>query len=199
MNPAISQHWRGTLLGLIAVVAIVVTALHAPIPQWEAYHQFADQRTLLGIPHFWNVASNLPFLLVGVLGLHALIGRRPPGLLPLLRVPYFIVFVGVALVAVGSGYYHLSPSNATLVWDRLPMTICFMAFVAIVIGEHFNERFGLQMLAPLLLVGIASVAYWAWTDDLRLYALVQFLPMLLIPLVLLLIRRVFPAPGCYGQ
>jgi hypothetical protein len=33
---------------------------------------------------------------------------------------------------------------------------------------------------------VASVLYWRATDDLRPYALVQFLPVLLIPLVLLL-------------
>jgi hypothetical protein len=28
------------------------------IQQDQLYHVFADQRTLLGIPHFWNVVSN---------------------------------------------------------------------------------------------------------------------------------------------
>ena len=26
-----------------------------PMTQDESYHQFADQRTILGIPNFWNV------------------------------------------------------------------------------------------------------------------------------------------------
>jgi hypothetical protein len=42
------------------------------------------------------------------------------------RWPYFIAFVGLLLTAFGSSYYHLVPSNARLVWDRLPMTIVFM-------------------------------------------------------------------------
>ena len=41
-----------------------------------------------------------------------------------------------------------------------------------------------------LIVGFASVEYWAWTEsrgagDLRPYAIVQFLPMLIIPVILL--------------
>jgi hypothetical protein len=33
------------------------------------YHQFANQRELFGIPNFWNVVSNLPFIAVGAAGL----------------------------------------------------------------------------------------------------------------------------------
>ena len=42
--------------------------LLSPIPQDQGYHHFADQRTLLGIPNFWNVISNLPFIAVGAAG-----------------------------------------------------------------------------------------------------------------------------------
>jgi hypothetical protein len=33
-----------------------------------AYHHFADNRTIFGIPNFWNV-FNVPFLLVALWGL----------------------------------------------------------------------------------------------------------------------------------
>jgi len=39
-----------------------------PTPQPPAYHDFADQRPLLGLPHALNVISNMPFLIVGALG-----------------------------------------------------------------------------------------------------------------------------------
>ena len=39
------------------------------IPQDQHYHQFADQRALLGIPNFWNVVSNIPFIAIGAVGL----------------------------------------------------------------------------------------------------------------------------------
>ena len=51
---------------------IVTLAALLPIPpllQNQDYHQFADQREVLGIPNFWNVVSNLPFIAVGAVGL----------------------------------------------------------------------------------------------------------------------------------
>ena len=50
-----------------------------------------------------------------------------------------------------------------------------------------------RTLAPLILLGMGSVAYWYWTEahgagDLRPYALVQFLPIVLIPIILLLFK-----------
>ena len=40
-----------------------------PIIQNQNYHDFADQRTLFGTPHFWNVVSNIPFICIGAAGL----------------------------------------------------------------------------------------------------------------------------------
>jgi hypothetical protein len=31
-------------------------------------------------------------------------------------------YVGVAAVGIGSSYYHLKPDDASLVWDRLPVS-----------------------------------------------------------------------------
>jgi len=106
----------------------------------------------------------------------------------------------IALVAFGSGYFHLNPINETLLWDRLPMTIAFMALLSIIIGEFVSIKIAQNLLLPLIIVGAFSVLYWFYTEttfpvteshvtesqgDLRLYILVQFLPMLLIPLILL--------------
>ena len=175
----------------IGIVAALAVALHAPIPQPSAYHVFADQRRILGIPNFWNVVSNLPLLLVGLAGVRALAGRSPQGTLTSLRGAYFCFFLGGILVAFGSAYYHLAPSNDTLTWDRLPMTIVFMAFFSIIIGEHLSPSLGRRLLVPLLLLGLASVVYWYLSEraqhgDLRLYILVQYLPAALLPAVLLL-------------
>ena len=45
------------LLGLM-VASLATLPLLPPIAQDPSYHQFADQRTLLGISNFWNVVSN---------------------------------------------------------------------------------------------------------------------------------------------
>ena len=161
-----------------------------PIPQDPGYHRFADTRTVFGVPNFWNVASNVPFLLAGMFGLW----RLPRLAHPESRAGYLLLCVGVLLVGVGSGYYHRAPSNATLLWDRLPMTVAFMALFALLLGERVLTRGRTPALALLPLLGVAAAVYWSWTEargvgDLRPYVLVQFLPVLLMPVILLL----FPA------
>lgn len=182
---------RLAIVFAISLVAALAVALHAPIPQPSAYHAFADQRRILGIPNFWNVVSNLPLLLVGLAGVRAVTTRSLQGALAPLRSAYFCFFLGGILVAFGSGYYHVAPSNDTLTWDRLPMTIVFMAFFTIIVGEHVRPSVGRRLLAPLVFLGLASVAYWhlserAHQGDLRPYILVQYLPAALIPVVLLM-------------
>jgi hypothetical protein len=178
---------RGTLWLFATVVLFASGALlvHGPIPQDPGYHLFADARALLGVPNFWNVVSNLPFVVAGVAGLIALAGHRPPGVIEELRTAYVLLFVGSIGVGFGSGAYHFAPSNDTLVWDRLPMTIAFMAFFTIVLGEHLSASLAKRALWPLVLLGIGSVAWWAHTDDLRAYALVQFAPVLILPVMLM--------------
>lgn len=176
---------RIALFPALAALAIVVLLFVPPIAQDAAYHQFADQRTLFGIPNFWNVVSNLPFLLValwGIRGLRSSVAFSEPWE----RVAYAIFLFGIALVAFGSSYYHAWPGNETLVWDRLPMTIGFMSLLAIVIGERISARAGRLLLFPLIATGIASVFYWQGSGDLRFYGFVQFYTLLALPLMVVL-------------
>ena len=179
------------LLLCLTLLIVLGVALSPPIPQDQSYHNFIDKRVILGIPNFWNVVSNAPFIVVGIMGIQQLTRKARPPILPTVFLVYFSFFLGVALVGFGSAYYHLGPSNKTLVWDRLPMTIAFMSFFTIVISEFISEEIGKLLFLPLLLIGVLSVGYWYLTQlkgngDLRLYALVQFLPLLLIPLIFLL-------------
>ena len=187
------------LAGVILLVA-AVWLLVPPIAQDPAYHDFTDRRRFLGIPNFWNVVTNLPFILVGAAGVYLLSRGGVRGGLPELRPSAMAFFAGVALTGFGSGYYHLEPTNTTLVWDRLPMAISFMAFFSIILGEHLSVQAGRRLLWPLVIAGIASVLYWHLTEqqgrgDLRPYALVQFLPFLLIPLVMLIFRSRLTGTG----
>jgi len=178
---------------LIAASLTLVIAgflLTAPIPQDPAYHQFADSRTLFAVNNFWNIASNLPFLIIGLWGLWYVHKYGEATCLSGLQPAYSVFFAGIFLTAFGSCYYHLIPENGPLVWDRLPMTIGFAGLFSIIIGEFVSVRGGRRLLLPLLVIGVASVVYWAVTEargagDLRPYVAVQFLPMMLIPVVLL--------------
>ncbi len=187
------------VLLLLLTVAVVVACLLLPrIPQPLSYHQFADRRSLLGIPNFGDVASNLPFAVVGIWGLIFLLRSSSSQLAERFldrreQWPYFFVFAGMLLTAFGSSWYHLNPNNTTLVWDRLPMTITFMAMVAAVIVERISLRLGLWLLPILLCIGLGSVLQWHWSEqqgagDLRFYAAVQAYSALVILLSLL-----FPA------
>ena len=119
---------RQRLLLLIVIVMIIVTAFVPRIAQDPAYHNFADQRAFFSIPNFFDVTSNLPFLFVGVWGLW-MVGRCH-FLDPVERWPYVVLFIGIFLTCFGSAYYHWTPNNQTLVWDRLPMTIAFMGLLS---------------------------------------------------------------------
>jgi hypothetical protein len=170
---------------VVTAATFVVLPFLSPIAQDVHYHAFADHRTIGGIPNFWNVVSNLPFLLAALWGLRAL--RSSEAFLEQWeRMAYCILLGGVALITFGSGYYHLRPDNGTLFWDRLPMTIAFMSLLATTLGERISARAGRLLLFPLLAVGTGSVLYWKYSGDLRLYALVQFYPLLTLPLMLIL-------------
>jgi hypothetical protein len=181
----------------ISVIALISLFFIPAIPQDPSYHLFADQRQILGVSYFFNVISNVLFLIVGFLGIKLLLSEKHCNIIPEIYWAYLTFFIGVFAVGIGSGYYHLFPSNDTLIWDRLPMTMAFMAFFAIILSEFVSIKLGKLIFIPLLLFGIFSVVYWFYTEqqgqgDLRIYGLVQFLPILLIPLILIMFPSRFP-------
>jgi hypothetical protein len=175
-------------------ILVVAAALLLPrIPQPQSYHDFADQRAWLGIPNFGDVASNLLFAVSGAWGLAFLFvqGGTERFIDPRERWAYVFVFLGLLLTAFGSGYYHLAPDNARLVWDRLPMTLAFMGLVSAMISERVSVPAGFYLLPLLLLLGAGSVVLWWYTEgrgagDLRAYAAVQVYAVLVLPVLLLL-------------
>ena len=166
-------------MGLSALMTLAALLLVDPIAQDPNYHRFADARTLWEIPNFWNVVSNLPFLWSGFWGLWVL-ARAP-------RTPtltsWRVFFFGVTLVALGSSFYHWNPTSKALVWDRLPMTMGFMGLFVAICCERISSSWR-ALLWPAVLLGMASVGYWAWRDDLRFYAFVQFFPLLVLAVFL---------------
>ena len=140
LERTIRSHPPMFLFGL-AAVSLLALLLVPPIPQSQIYHGFADQRMLFGIPNFWNVASNLPFVFIGAAGLWHV----------RLHFSARIFFLGVFLTGFSSSYYHWSPDDNGLFWDRLPMSIAFMAILADVVEEHGpcpDRRHGIGYALP---------------------------------------------------
>ena len=200
-----SFHVRiGVLAGLFAFAAAAGFLFVPAIPQDPAYHAFADARAWLGMPNAANVLSNVAFIAVGATGLLA-VRRALRGHAfdtPRDAAPYAVFFLAAVGIGAGSAYYHWDPSNGTLFWDRLPMTVAFMSFLAAVVTDRIDRQAAIHVLAGLVLVGIASAAYWSWSEsrgsgDLRFYGLVQFFPVLGLPVVCWLFPRARYTKGRY--
>jgi Ceramidase len=165
-------------------IALGVMALLPPIAQKAAYHAFHDARPWLGVPNALNVLSNIPFMIIGLLGLRHVARATEESIPVALRPAYLILFSGLLLTGFGSAYYHWAPDNHTLVWDRLPMTLAFTSLFATVLGERIDLNLGRYAAVPLAVLGLGSVVWWAAFDDLRPYGIVQFYPILAIPVLL---------------
>jgi hypothetical protein len=176
--------WRHGLLLFIVIGSLALMLSMQPFGQNPDYHNFADRRTFFAIPNFFDVMSNIPFLLVGVAGMSFCFGNR----LMSFRPAWLTFFAGVAIVSAGSAYYHWNPTNDTLVWDRLPMTIAFMGLLVAILAEYVSARLGRVLLVPALLMGFYSVFYWHWFDDLRFYVWIQFIPLLIVPVLMALFQ-----------
>jgi len=195
MQNRVPSSLRYALLAAATIAVIAWVISRGPMPQDQTYHRFADSKPFAGVPNFMDTATNLAFLALGIWGCAAVAGLRKNR--DVFRedyeaLPYFVFFGGMCLIAAGSMYYHLTPRNWTLLWDRLPMTVSFMAFFSIIIGERFGARAGRIALPVLVIIGIASAAYWYLAEtwgrgDLRFYVLVQFYPIAIIPLASILV------------
>jgi len=191
---------RQLLVVVSVAVPLVLLFSRPPIRQPQEYYEFADRRVFLGIPNFFDVTTNLAFLLVGIAGLRFCFKNHWEGL----RAAWITLFVGLASVSFGSSYFHWNPCDDTLVWDRVSLTIGFMGLVVAILGEYVSIRVGRFLLVPALFLGTASVFYWHWLDDLRFYLWIQLMPLLAIPVVMVLFRSgyshqwfVVAALGCY--
>lgn len=179
------------LLGLAAAMFLALIFLPA-IPQDQHYHSFADQRVLFNVPNALDVFSNVFFLIAGLWGFWNL-RRTEFGL----STAYIVFLLGLILTCFGSAFYHLSPSNEGLFWDRLPMSVAFMALLSLLISLRISPTVGRRLLWPLLLLGILSVVYWLISEnmgqgDLRFYGLVQFGGIALSALILFLFPGIYP-------
>ena len=180
---------KSTLRHLPTAIALLLCGaalIHGPIAQPANYHDFADQQTILGIPHFADVVSNIGFALVALWGWLRL---RQSGTHPAIDngwAGYRLFLISLFLTAFGSAYYHLAPDNNGLFWDRLPIALACGGLLAGVWGDT-RGRSSAPLALGLGIFAIVSVLWWYFTElagagDLRPYLLLQGLPIILIPL-----------------
>lgn len=178
--------WRGGLILTLVTAAALVMACVPRFAQSQAFHGFADQRTMLGVPNFMDVVSNVFFALVAAVGGFAIVWRLRktqtilPVSVPRLRtidvICLGVFFVGVAFTAAGSTFYHLHPDNHRLVWDRLPMVLTMVMLLCALIAERVSAKSAAWMLGPFAAIAGVSVWYWRMTElagagDIRWYFL----------------------------
>lgn len=173
------------LIALIILPLLLILSLD-PISQDAQYHHFTDSRRYILIPNFFNVLSNLPFFFIGLYGYKYCNKTRAQSN----NSAWLIMFLGIALISLGSSYYHWQPSYNTLFWDRLPMVISFNALFIAILSEYVTNKIASSLL-PTVLLGISSVLYWYFTDDLRLYYWIQLASLLTVPAVMFLFKSIY--------
>ncbi|MBC3832192.1 hypothetical protein H8K33_11770 [Undibacterium amnicola] len=186
--------WR-LLPAVVVLVCAISMLMYGVIPQYDAYHVFADSKTYLGIPNAMDVLSNIAFGLTGLMGLIGLslawiLGRRWGAQVTADRwqprdIAYLVFVVSIFATSFGSGFYHWAPDDARLFWDRLPIACACASLLAAVRIEAMNvRRFSVAAanVLVLLLFALISVLWWKNTGDLRLYLVLQLLAIVLIPL-----------------
>lgn len=186
--------YRYQIIVIVFILFVGVLCLLPAIPQDLAYHDFGDKRNFFGVPHFWDVMSNIPMFFIGVYGTWWSIktwSNRPGFVAKWLPI---VLCAGMYMACFGSMYYHWAPDNDTLVWDRLPMTLMFMPIFSLLLYDFVGRKVGEWAFFLLIPLGIFSVFYWQYTEsigegDLRFYVFVQFFPMLIAPFILWLFPK----------
>ncbi|KAA1002429.1 hypothetical protein FVF58_38230 [Paraburkholderia panacisoli] len=161
------------LLGSALLFAIgTVLQFIWPLSQPASYHHFADERSLGMLPNASDVLSNLVILAAGLVNFRWVIRHAS---YPPLQFPAMVVAgPGLILTAFGSAYYHAAPSDASLVWDRLPMTIVFAGILAMLWTSVTRQRVGWVQMVILVAVSLGTIEYWLAFDSLWPYAILQF-------------------------
>lgn len=146
-------------------------------------YEFACDGSCFGIPHFWNVVTNLPYLLVGAWGLGILWRRRLWGH------PSFHdwtdFWIWTALVCVGSGAYHWVLQPWGLALDRIAICGVIASLAAHVAQVGLGLRPSRRRSLVFLVVAQATVLIWALGGTAWAYGVLQLLGGLAVLAVVL--------------
>ncbi len=161
-------------IGILCALVILIACVWPYLPTQDNpnYFFFADTRSLLEIPNAGDVLSNLPFFIVGLVGLVWYFQRREKRLGHTYGA---IVAVASILTCFGSAYFHWSPSPETLNWDRLPMTLAFCGVIALSVADRINERLSRWVFVALVPFGVFTIVGMDFgIITIRPYILLQF-------------------------
>lgn len=150
-----------TWLAAACATLLLAAWLGPVLPEPAHAHDFADQRGWWGIPHVFDVLSNLPFALAGWAGLRALAALPGPGLPHAQRRLAGLFFVGLCITAAGSAGYHWQPDAAGLALDRMGMGVAFAGLLGLMAACQVSARAGAG-LALAILVAAPTGALVAW-------------------------------------
>ena len=92
------RYWGSILLLLIVLGSFIGMVFVHPIAQSLEYHNFADRRVFWGIPNFFDVTTNVPFMVFGLMGLVYCLNNRQK----VAPWSWRSLFLGVTLVCLGS-------------------------------------------------------------------------------------------------
>jgi len=166
------KRWAPKLYFSSLLILFILGLYFGRYQQEQNYHQFADNRVFFGIPNGLDVMSNLAIVFPGIAGIAFVHERQKnkyewadkfePTIL-------YCMFFGMVLTFFGSVWFHLEPSNSTLVWDRLGMVIIMACYCSLIIFDRFDSNLAKKVHFPLILIGFSSVFIWQYFDDLRFY------------------------------
>lgn len=169
-TPSPQPRERILALGLLAWLA---AALFGPaVIQPASYHEFADTRTLLGVPNALDVLTNAAFAIVAVALLDAL-RRVRAGLAPAQTAALAVLALGLIATALGSGVYHLRPNDLGLALDRVGMSLAFGGVIGVAAAERFPARIALGLGILATIGGLSGTAGALASGDIWVWSLVQ--------------------------
>ncbi|SAK67345.1 hypothetical protein AWB78_02478 [Caballeronia calidae] len=143
-----------------------------PLVQSAGYHQFADTRLIGGVPNGANVLSSLAILAAGLVNL--LWCWRHRGSNALQMPGMLTASLGLIITVAGSAAYHFSPTDSTLVWDRLPMTIVFAGILGMLYTSVTGRRLLWWQVPSMVTAAMLTVLVWVWSGALWPYTLLQY-------------------------
>ncbi len=151
-------------------------------PTW-----FPCDGPVFGIPHGFNVLTNVPFLFVGVWGL--LLLRRAGPLSDPSRRDALGLWISTVLLCFGSGLYHLYLTTFTLALDRICIAGITGFFAALSLTRTRGWTYDVRRTLLLVLGAQGTVVVWLLGGTSIPYGVVQAVGGVAVLLLFLQARR----------